>query len=65
MDDADRAQAVLERHPVLPPARAHFPHHSDRCLDCHDLISLHRIQAEPTAIRCVHCQTAWERRNGR
>lgn len=65
-DDADRAQAVLERHPVRPPpVRSHRARHSDRCLECGALISLIRLRAMPTASRCLDCQTAWEHGHGR
>lgn len=31
------------------------------CADCGDEIALQRLQARPTAIRCIHCQRQHER----
>ena len=32
------------------------------CLDCEDEIDPARIKANPEAVRCIDCQTKWERR---
>lgn len=64
MDATDRAQANLDRamerfeqrQQVRPsPARL-----EPTCHDCSDLIPLARLQAEPTATRCIVCQTRHE-----
>lgn len=63
MDDADRAQAQAEwleqfhvRH-----VRKHVHRLSDACADCGDMIPADRLTAEPTATRCIDCQTRSER----
>ncbi len=33
-----------------------------RCADCHSWISLERLSAKPSALRCIACQDAYERR---
>lgn len=62
-DNADRAQAQAEwleqfrvRH-----VRKHVQRLSDACADCGDLIPAARLTAEPTATRCIDCQTRHER----
>lgn len=63
MDAADRAQAQTEwleqfrvRH-----VRKHVQRLSDACTDCGDMIPTARLTAEPTATRCIDCQTRAER----
>lgn len=34
------------------------------CLDCGEQIDRARLRAVPGAVRCVECQSQWERRNG-
>ena len=63
MDAADKAQAQaewLEQYRVQH-RRKHVHRLSDRCTDCGDLIPTARLTAEPTATRCIDCQTRHER----
>lgn len=34
------------------------------CADCGQDIRFERLQAQPTAMRCVPCQDAWEKKHG-
>jgi RNA polymerase-binding transcription factor DksA len=38
--------------------------HYGECIDCGRPIAYARLQAQPTAVRCIACQTAWERTHG-
>jgi phage/conjugal plasmid C-4 type zinc finger TraR family protein len=62
MDAADRAQAQAEWLEQFRAAhrRKHVMRVSDFCIDCHEAIEPARLKAEPTATRCVYCQTAEE-----
>lgn len=35
------------------------------CIDCDDEIDPERVKANPAAVRCIECQTKYERRAGR
>ena len=46
---------------ALVTAVASGVHAGDRrCADCRAAISLERLRAAPSAMRCVACQRAWE-----
>lgn len=34
------------------------------CVDCGREIAFARLEAQPTAVRCIACQTAWEKTHG-
>jgi phage/conjugal plasmid C-4 type zinc finger TraR family protein len=63
MDAADKAQAQAEWLEQYRAAhrRKHVMRASDFCIDCHEAIEPARLKAEPTATRCVYCQTEHER----
>lgn len=65
MDDADKAQAQMEWLEQFRAShrRKHVMRASDYCKDCGELIEPARLKAEPTATRCVYCQTAEEAMN--
>jgi phage/conjugal plasmid C-4 type zinc finger TraR family protein len=65
MDAADKAQAQAEWLEQYRAAhrRKHVMRASDFCIDCHEAIEPARLKAEPTATRCVYCQTAEDRIN--
>ena len=64
MDAADRAEEVNER----AMARATFAVKErrgrvlGRCEDCGDDIEPARLKVFPYAVRCLGCQTEWERK---
>lgn len=74
MDIADRAQAAEERdraialeefkHRRLLPAGSLLPP-PGICVDCEEPIDPRRLAAHPAAIRCIACQTAFERETAR
>jgi DnaK suppressor protein len=72
MDELDRAQAASEVYEEAA-IRSHFnkkklepaPDASAggkrRCIECEKIIPLARIAANPNAVRCIDCQTKYER----
>lgn len=62
MDTIDKANADYERwlsektKPKTPP-----PNDATLCVDCGELIGDKRKQAVPYAVRCVACQSEFER----
>jgi phage/conjugal plasmid C-4 type zinc finger TraR family protein len=67
MDDADRANIVQERAMAqarfaVKPTRGRV---LGRCEDCGDDIEPARLKVFPYAVRCLGCQTEWERRDAR
>ena len=72
MDELDRAQAAAE---VYEDAalRSHFNKRKleqmqtanagdeHRCIDCKEIIPRARIEAKPNAVRCIVCQSLFER----
>ncbi len=65
MDDADRATAQAEWLDQFRAThrRKHVMRASDYCESCHELIEPARLKAEPTATRCVWCESEHERLN--
>ena len=67
--DADAIAQYLHQHAewqALQVARARFAAElSDVCIDCAAPIPFARLQAEPTAVRCIVCQSAVEQKNTR
>lgn len=63
MDDADKAQAQAEWLEQYRAAhrRKHVMRASPYCIDCQEAIEPARLKAEPTATRCIYCQTAEEK----
>ena len=45
-------------------SRIHTPEYGD-CADCGEVIPYTRLQAEPSAVRCISCQRAREARAGK
>lgn len=66
-DDADKAQAQMEwlEQFRTQHRRKHVMRASDYCVDCQELIEPQRLKAVPTAIRCIDCQSDWERYESR
>ncbi len=75
-DDIDRAQQYDEMYrdqalnahlnklrsgAGMPPMEFGRP---VECVDCGEPIEPKRLQANPTAVRCIACQTILEQRNG-
>lgn len=69
MDDADRAMSIDElahKRYQQRMARVSHAHHAapihPYCTDCGEAIEPARIQLFPYALRCVGCQTVFERK---
>lgn len=65
MDLIDRANTHAEHILAanIENARAHnAPNSIVDCIDCDKPIGDKRKQAMPSAVRCIQCQSAWERR---
>jgi phage/conjugal plasmid C-4 type zinc finger TraR family protein len=48
---------------VHAAGEAESPRADGRCLDCGAEIGAERLEALPGVVRCVRCQTSWERDN--
>lgn len=72
MDDADRAQPLIERERADALARLRAAPDTPQqaidgqavCVDCAAAITAARLRAQPRAARCIGCQTDHERRLG-
>lgn len=66
MDEADRAEALIEATTANAVARVHAAQaqagQAD-CEDCGEPIPAARRAANPAAIRCLECQQHYERRH--
>ncbi len=61
---ADISREVQEARDI-EAARDRIAHHTyGTCIDCGDPIGANRLEAYPTARRCLTCQRAYERRTG-
>ncbi len=72
MDAIDQAEATREEHNAQAlkihimrknSGMSQFP--TNYCVDCWELIPAERKAAYPDAIRCVGCQSKFEKRNNR
>ncbi|MDO9193705.1 MAG: TraR/DksA C4-type zinc finger protein [Undibacterium sp.] len=67
--EGDAVAQYLHQHAewqALQMARARFDADlSDVCMDCDAPIPFARLQVEPTAVRCIACQSAIELKNTR
>jgi RNA polymerase-binding transcription factor DksA len=65
MDAADKAQSQAEWLEQYRAAhrRKHVMRASPYYINCHKSIEPAKLKAEPTATRCVYCQTAEDRIN--
>ena len=66
MDPADKADALIEQTLNADLAKLHAAasgHGQAVCADCGEPIPAARRQAFPAAIRCIDCQTDYERRH--
>jgi DnaK suppressor protein len=68
--DSDTTQALSEQ--AVADAIDKIVHRDDlsrsgapdgRCVDCGTQIPAERLEALPSAVRCVRCQAAWELAN--
>lgn len=67
--NADLEAADMERHggaiQEVEAARARIADGSyGECTDCGDDIGLERLKVNPTALRCIRCQTMYEKTHG-
>jgi len=62
-DDVDRATDILDRAMCRfrPPTRHAAPLRT-HCSRCGEPIEPARLKVYPHALRCIACQTEWERR---
>lgn len=66
MDEADRAEALIEATTANALARIHAAQQQAgqvNCADCGEPIPPARRKANPAAIRCIDCQEIYERRH--
>jgi DnaK suppressor protein len=68
--DSDTTQALSEQaianaidRIVHGAEESESPRADGRCVDCGDEIGAERLEALPSAVRCVSCQAAWEKAN--
>lgn len=63
MDEADRAEALIEATTANALARIQAAQQQAGQADCGEPIPPARRKANPAAIRCVDCQEIYERRH--